>query len=154
MPSAQTRLEVVMQRELNSSLLAANAGDLSKGTHVLDVVTRIAVVCDIEDVECVRPEAKTLAFGNVKVLERRGIDLRIAWRSLGADARGPEGVRNLRPIGTDAIVHSIAGRGGRIGAEPVCSAAVNNLEPPILISASSAKGVCVADIGGRERERE
>src|SRR5258708_4415442 len=94
MPSAQTRLEVVMQRELNSSLLAANAGDLSKGTHVLDVVTRVAVVCDIEDVEGVRPEAKALVFGNVKVLERRGIDLRITWRSLSADACSPECIRN------------------------------------------------------------
>ncbi|MEA3006848.1 MAG: hypothetical protein QOI94_2117 [Acidobacteriaceae bacterium] len=37
-----------MQRELKSYLPAAHAGDLFKGTHVLDVVTRVAVVRDIQ----------------------------------------------------------------------------------------------------------
>src|SRR5258708_17441430 len=83
-----------------------------------------------------------------------GIDLRITWRSLSADACSPERIRNLRPVGTNAIVLSIAGHGRRIGAKPVRSTTVNNLEPPILIRAGSAKGVGVADIRGRERDWE
>ena len=79
-----------MQRELNSSLLPADSVDLPEG-RVLNVVIGIAVVRDIEDVEGVGPEAQALTLGDVEVLEGRGIDRRIAWRSFAADTGGSRG---------------------------------------------------------------
>ena len=57
-----------MQRELNSSLLTANAVDLSKG-RILDIAVRVTVVRNVEEVEAVRTESNQLTLGDMKVLE-------------------------------------------------------------------------------------
>ena len=79
-----------MQTQLDLTCRRAHAADLTEAA-VLNVVVRISVAGDIEDVEEVSAESDYLFAPDVEVFEEGSVDLSVSGSAFGVDRGGAEG---------------------------------------------------------------
>lgn len=135
----RSKLEGVVQADLNMPFLGANAADCPE-VAVTDPAVRISVTGNIEEIEEVSTEAQHAFLApQVEVLEERRVNAAIARRSLGAVRGSPERILSRLPIGTSSVRRAQNGVERRfVRTPPVGERTVPNDHGTVLIRPTEA----------------
>ena len=140
----KSRLERVVQTELNMSFLGANAANCTE-VAVGDSVIRISVTGDVEEIEEVSPEAKDMLLTpQVEVLKERRVDAAVTRRPFGAVMGRAERILSRHPISTGSVRWTRSGVvRGLVDSPPVCKRAMVDDHGMVLIGSTEAPSAVV-----------